>query len=210
MKRKGNAANPARFLRPPAICCEKICRLPHREWRAVRSPKRNACRQRLQRLEVGASLAFILARVAAWARNIIRRRGSNPVRWPAIPKSSKADVSLAASMHRRVCWRGSWNLVHSGARKGDTCPWCQSKFGAGAGRPQRRVFVQGQITRRAPGREGVERALRVRRIISALDQSVTFQGYCTPQDSRNVFSLARMLPKMPLGRKMMKTTSSTP
>ena len=28
---------------------------------------------RLQRLEAGASLAFILARVAAWARNIIRR-----------------------------------------------------------------------------------------------------------------------------------------
>jgi hypothetical protein len=31
-------------------------------------PERNACRQRLQQLEVDAALAFILARVAAWAR----------------------------------------------------------------------------------------------------------------------------------------------
>jgi hypothetical protein len=37
----------------------------------------------LQRLEIGASLAFILARVAAWARNIIRR-------WPQA--ASACDV----------------------------------------------------------------------------------------------------------------------
>ena len=48
----------------PALCCGKACRLPYRERRAIRPPERNACRQRLQRLEVGASLAFILARVA--------------------------------------------------------------------------------------------------------------------------------------------------
>jgi class 3 adenylate cyclase len=39
---------------------------------------------------------------------------------------------------------------------------------------------------------------------------ILIEGYRTPQDWRSAFSLARMLPKMPLGRKMMKTTSSTP
>jgi hypothetical protein len=31
-----------------------------------------------------------------------------------------------------------------------------------------------------------------------------------PQARRAVFSRSRMLPRMPLGKKMMKTTSSTP
>jgi hypothetical protein len=84
MERQGNAANPARFLRPLHFAVEKHVAYRTEKRRAVRPPERNACRQRLQRLEVGASLAFILARVAAWARNVIRRRGSNPVRWPAM------------------------------------------------------------------------------------------------------------------------------
>src|ERR1700716_2370978 len=70
---KRQRGEPRSVPEAPALCCGKTCRLPHRKRRTVRPPEQNACRQRLQRLEVGASLAFILARVAAWARNIIRR-----------------------------------------------------------------------------------------------------------------------------------------
>src|SRR5712691_1473695 len=93
MERQGNAANPARFLRPLHVAVEK-----HVAYRtengALRPPERNACRQRLQRLEVGASLAFILARVAAWARNIIRR-------WPQA--ASACDVVRCAGFWTPGC-----------------------------------------------------------------------------------------------------------
>jgi hypothetical protein len=52
----------------------------------------NACRQRLQQLEVGASLALILTRVEAWVGNIIRRRGSNPVLIGETPQQ-RASIS---------------------------------------------------------------------------------------------------------------------
>jgi hypothetical protein len=77
MKRAGNAANRAWFLRHLHFAVEKY--LAYRTENGALYGRPNACRQRLQQLEVGASLAFILARVAAWARNIIRRRYETPV-----------------------------------------------------------------------------------------------------------------------------------
>jgi hypothetical protein len=49
----------------PALCCGKK-HLACRTENGALYGRANACRQRLQQLEVGASLAFILARVAAW------------------------------------------------------------------------------------------------------------------------------------------------
>jgi class 3 adenylate cyclase len=58
--------------------------------------------------------------------------------------------------------------------------------------------------------DGVPRDWRMLYRIGINLCEILIEDYCTPQDSRNVFSLARMLPRIPLGRKMMKTTSSTP
>jgi hypothetical protein len=86
--------------------------------RAVRPPERDACRQ--QRLEVGVFLAFILARirarVAACARNIIRRRASNPVRWSArrrLQHGQLVESTLGLSPRAR-CARSGQRPVRRG------------------------------------------------------------------------------------------------
>jgi len=50
----------------PALCCGKHVAYRTENGALYGRPNGMPCRQRLQRLEAGASLAFILARVAAW------------------------------------------------------------------------------------------------------------------------------------------------
>jgi hypothetical protein len=101
---------------PCTLLWKKTCRLPRRKRRAVWPPERNACRQRPRQLEVGVSLAFILARVAAWARNIIRRRGSNPVRWPAMRQLQYGQLveSTLGQSPRARCARSGQRPVRRG------------------------------------------------------------------------------------------------